>query len=352
MTPDTLFHAQKKGKTCISVIIPLQNKTSDKIVVEKSLENVGWLLEEVYPAGEIRKIIKALHELYAQIEYSTHPLGIGIYITDGFSKLVCFPFEVKGKIHIGESFWIKELLLLNYYATDYYVLEIAEKLVTLYKGKLNKLVKVEDSRFPDVMENHIEPVYISLNAGHVMVKDNKPFLKNCLLHVDNKLSHYLGDRLLIVAGPEKYLMQFHEITTHWTHIVGNITGDYSHQPLLGLEENAWSLMKEWQDRHKEVLANEWLAKKALHKLYDIREIWSAAMKNKDLILLVEKDYSLPVYQDKADGSIHMKPPHTPFRIITDVVNEIMRIVLEDKGEVILLENGCLDKFHHIVLLTS
>jgi hypothetical protein len=344
MSLSELFRAQEKGRTCISIIIPFEDKLSVKIQVGKTIEKVECLLQGIYSEDEIRKFLIALDKL----QYPIHQQGIGIYITEGFVKLARFPFTVKEKIHIGESFWVKELICLDYYKVDYYVLQVSENVINLYKGKLNKLEKVEDKRFPYLLEQY-SPVY----AGNIQIKEAaKPLLKNYLLGADNKLSHYLGEKLLVLSGPEKHLVQFHEITNNWTHIVGNITGNYMNEQQSVLEENVWPLMSDWLDNHKEVLANEWLAKKSLNKISDIREIWRAAVAGKGIILLVEEDYSLTAYQERADGGIHIKPPHTTYRIISDVVNEIMRIVLEEGGEVIILKNGSLDKYHQMVLLTE
>jgi hypothetical protein len=351
MAPSELFEIQGNGKTCISIIISLQNKLSEKMQIKKTIKKVEGLLQGIYSADEIRKILSTLDKLVDKLECTVNPPGVGIYITEKFSKLVRFPFVVKEKIHIGESFWVKELICLDYYKVGYYVLQVSGNVINLYKGKLNHLEKVQDKRFPYLME-HYTPAHV----GDILIKDkvavNNNMLKNYLVSADNKLSHYLGENLLVLTGPEKDLMQFHEITNHWTHVVGDIPGNYIDEPLSLLEENVWPLMRDWLDNHKEVLANEWLAKNALHKISDIREIWRAAVSGKALILMVEKDYALPAYQDRLNGGIHIKVPHTTYRIISDIVNEIMRIVLEEGGDVIILKNGSLNNYHHMVLLTE
>jgi hypothetical protein len=335
MALSELFRAQEKGKTCISIIIPPDNKPS------KTIEKVEGLLVGIYSADEMRKVLTALHKLAEKLVVNQQ--GIGIYITEGFARLVRFPFMVKDKIHIGESFWIRELISLDYYTVNYYVLELSEDVINLYKGRLNKLERVEDKRFPYSLEQ-----YAPAFSGNVQIYDaltlNKNRLKNYMLAADNKLCHYLGEKLLVLAGPEKHLIQFREVTNHWTHVAGNITSSDIN--------DVWFVMRDFLDNHKEVLANEWLAKRALHKISDIREIWRAAVAGKGLILMVEKDYSLSAYQESADGRIHIKPPDNTYRIISDVVNEIMKIVLEEDGEVIIVKNGSLDNYHRMVLLTE
>lgn len=363
MTPSQLFHMQEKGKICISLIISLQHIVPDNgtlaLQVKKAVERTGSLLEGMFPLKEIKTIIKRLENLTGNIKHECNQQGIGIYIThEGPGTLVQFPFAVKDKLHIGESFWIRELLYLEYYKVDYYVLEISNKITRLYKGKLNNMQEVHDNRFPHIMEDaqSIAPV-LNYNFHNNTIEKDKPTLqyyrmKNTFLAIDHKLSHYLGEYPLVVAGPEKQLLLFNNITNHWTHIVGNVTGNFRNEPVCILEENVWPEIKDWLNRRKEVVANEWLQKRALHKICGIRDIWRAAVTGKGKILLVEKDYSLSAFQCTEDGEIYLKPPQKATRIISDAVDEIMKIVLGEKGEVIVLENGSLPNYQQMVLLAE
>lgn len=363
MTPAQLIHMQEKGKICISFIISLQHILPDNgtvaLQVKKAIEKTGSLLEGMFPLKEMKTIMKRLEKLTGDIKHECNQQGIGIYIThEGPGTLVQFPFAVKDKLHIGESFWIRELLYLDYYKVEYYVLEISQKITRLYKGKLNNIQEVHDNRFPHVMEeNEYATPVLNYAINNNIIEKDKPTLqhnrmKTALLAIDHKLSHYLGEYPLVVAGPEKQLLLFNNITNHWTHIVGNVTGNFRNEPLSVLEENVWPEIKDWLNRRKEVVANEWLEKRALHKICGIRDIWRVAVAGRGKILLVEKDYSLPAFQDVAGGGIHLKPPHTAIRIISDAVDEIMKIVLEEKGEVIILENGSLPNYQHMVLLAE
>ena len=353
---------QDKGTICISLIISLQHILPDNgtlpLQVKKATEKTGSILEGMFPFKEIKKLLKRLDSLTGNIRHECNQQGVGIYITqEGRGTLVQFPFAVKDKLHIGESFWIRELLYLEFYKVEYFVLNISQKITTLYKGKLNNIQEVHDSRFPHVMEDqpYIDPVLNGVR-NNITKKDRQLLtnnrLKNMLLTIDHKLSHYLGEYPLLLVGPEKQLLLFNSITNHWTHIVGNVTGNFRNKPLSVLEENVWPEIKNWLNRRKEVVANEWLEKRALHKICGIRDIWRAAIAGRGKILLVEKDYSVAAFQCSDDGEIYLKPPKKATRIISDAVDEIMKIVLGKKGEVIIVENGSLSNYRHMVLLSE
>lgn len=341
MIPAQLFHTQDKGKTCVSLIISFQHISTGKdamaLQVKKIIDKTRIMLEGMVPLKEKQKLINSLEKLTGDIKWECNVRGIGLYITPaGAGTLVQFPFEVRERIHIGESFWIRELLYLDYYTVDYYVLEISQKVIRLYKGKLNTLTEIHDCRFPYRIEKE-ERVMPDLSFAAIR-------RKKMFEEIDNKLTHYVGEYPLLIAGAEKQVLLFQEITNHWMHIVGHINGP--------LEENVWPKIKEWLDRRKEVVANEWLEKRALHKICGVRDIWRSAVEGHGKILLVERDYSLTAFQQKEDGSIHVKPPHTSIRIISDAVDEIMKIILDEKGEVIILENGALPAYQHMVLLAE
>ena len=284
MTPTQLFHMQEKGKICISLIISLQhilpNNETVALQVKKAIDKTRNLLEGMFPLNEMKALMKRLEKLTDNIKHEYDQQGIGIYIIhDGPGTLVQFPFAVKDNIHIGKSFWIKEILHLDYYKVEYYVLEISQKITRLYKGKLNNIQEVHDSRFPHVMEgNEYAIPVLNYAINNNTIEKDKPILQHkrmeiALQAIDHKLSHYLREYPLVVAGPEKQLLLFNKITNHWPHIVGNVTGNFRNDPLSVLEENVWPEIKDWLNRRKEVVANEWLEKRALHKICGIRNIW-------------------------------------------------------------------------------
>ena len=83
----------------------------------------------------------------------------------------------------------------------------------------------------------------------------------------------------------------------------------------------------------------------------IRDVWAMAKMGKGLTLLVEKDYHAVGYVDSSNEvKLYENPPTAKHHVITDTVEEIISTVIEKKGDIVVVENGVLEKFGRIALL--
>ena len=335
MMGSSLFEAQEKGETCISVIISFRHRSDIRcacLQVKKVIEKVELLLQGIFPETEIRQLLITIRSLAVINDKAALPEGIGIYLAKGFSQRVDFPFSVKERVHIGESFRLRELVRLDYYAVNYFVLGIGEHTNHLYKGHLNELSEITDKRFPEELTTNWSSSY-----------DQDTLVKGGALHTtDLKLDHYLEDHVLILAGEKEDLADFTEITTHADNIAGCIKGSL----------DAWSFLRKWLDGHLTEVASALLQRRNLQACCGVREIWRQAQEGKALVLLVEEGYAEPAWLCPADGCLHLKPPRTESKVIPDVVNEIMSIVLQEKGEVVILKDGTLKDYEGMVMLSN
>ena len=72
---------------------------------------------------------------------------------------------------------------------------------------------------------------------------------------------------------------------------------------------------------------------------------------KALVLLVEKDYHSVGYVDPSNEvKLYLNPPLGKHQVITDAVEEIISTVIEKKGDIVVVENGMLEKYGRIALL--
>lgn len=84
----------------------------------------------------------------------------------------------------------------------------------------------------------------------------------------------------------------------------------------------------------------------------IREIWKAAKEGNALQLMVEKDFSLPGFlTERNEYNLHLQSIIMPHQVLADAVDDLMEIVLEKKGHVVLLENDALVDYQRIALIT-
>lgn len=353
---------------CISIVVPLQNimsqdKKAALHTAGKAIEKAEDILQGTHPR-HYEKLLTSLRKLLEEFDRLYDPLaeGAGFYVSPNYHKLIQFPFPVRERIQLGDTFLIREVLYQEHYAINYFVLHLNEKVIQCYKGRLNKLEEVSDQNFPRELHDDYEysrPARSSSHAGQEGVKGfekDKSILEATRLKThyrmaDHLLDKYLGASQLIIAGPKKNIAYFQETTHHKKNIIASINGNYSHTAHDELGNRCWAVLKNWIDEREHTLIIDLIREKwQQHAVEGVKEVWKAANDGRGYKLLVEKDYSCTGFLEEKSGKLQLKAPGSKHRIITNVVDEIMRIVLEKSGEVEFVQNGALEAHQQIALI--
>lgn len=360
---------KEKGDICITVISPTHRpspeKRIDKVHLEGAIQRAKDYLQNQYNGKNINSHMEALDELYRNIDFNDNTEGIGLFVSAGIKKLVQFSFPVKEKVIIGNSFEIRDLLYEAYYNRPYDVLLLSEKEAKLFNGRLNTLTEITDDHFPQ--NNTAEYEYNkaargSSYGGYAFVKEvekDKSIMEeirfeNFFRQIDALLTGYLINQTpLIVVSAGKNLAHFRKITQHDKNIVSYISGNYFLSAANELGELSWNEMKVHLDNDKENLIRD-LNEKIGEGLgiTGIQDIWKAAKEGRGFKLLVEKDFSLPGFIiNEEEYHLYLHPPKVAHHVLADAVNELIEIVLEKKGEVVMVENDRLKDHARIALIT-
>ncbi|WP_143306435.1 baeRF3 domain-containing protein [Chitinophaga vietnamensis] len=370
MLPEDLIRiGGETGQPCISLIVPVlqplpEEKKADSQMLQDAIQKVGDFLKEMYPASLVEKLLVSLRQLKETLDKDNNPAitGVGLYVSPDRHACFSFPFPVQEKISISNAFEIRELLFLQHYAIDYFLLEINGKKISLYKGGLNKLEEIKDEHFPRHFHDDYEyskPARGLSSTGNSVVqsfeKDKSTMIADRLKHfyreADEWLASYVGKSPLVVAGPTKDLALLEEISSHNKNTIGAIKGNYTHTTLQQLADKAWALVHKWIDdqEHKDILE---LIQQTGRRLVveGIKNVWKAANEGRGLKLLVEKDFARPAFIDAKDR-LFLKPPKVKHRITIDIIDDIMKKVVEKNGEVKFVKEGVLLEQQHIALIT-
>lgn len=354
---------------CLSLIIPLQNGSSQsrKAVttqIKKVVKKAEEYIENTYPA-QAAQLKSALEEQYTLFEknYHTDAAGLGIYVSASGARQFLFPFPVEEKIHLSDSFCIRELLYLEHYASGYVLLHINGKTAECYMGKLNELQAISDGMFPLQFKNDYEyakPAQLTSHGGYEgtksFEKDKSALqairLRDFYREADRRLKGLLNERLLIIAGPEKDCALFREVTEHKQHLIGEVPGNYAHTGLKKLADKCWGVVRRWIDQ-KEADSVSQLVEKTWpkHMIDGIKNVWRAAQDGKGLKLLVEKDYACAGFIGDKAGKFYLKAPKLAHRTIADAVDDIIKTVLLKNGDVLFADKDTLREHQHIALVT-
>ena len=67
--------------------------------------------------------------------------------------------------------------------------------------------------------------------------------------------------------------------------------------------------------------------------------------------MVEKDFRKSGFITDDGYQFHERPTGKPYKVVTDVVDDIMEMVLKMGGQVFLTDNHLLKDYQHIALIT-
>jgi hypothetical protein len=364
---ETLKRLQsEKGNICVSVIVPTHrtspDRRTDPLNTQKAIEKAEGLMMMKYPADIVVSLTKKLKELFLQIDFDHNEDGLGLFVSPNIQLQTSFPFPVKEKIIVGDSFGIRDVLYKENFSDPYHVLLLTEQGARLFYGSLNFLEETIDSQFPLHYEDdyiYNPPIRTTSYAGQAHVRSiekDKSELEairySSFLHlVDTFLDQYLlNNDALIVLGVKKNLALYEKISRHQQKLVGKIAGNYSHLNLKQLSDLVLPVIFGYQQDIRAKLIEEFREQHTRGK-GGIQDVWKAAIERSAFKLLVEKDYSCAGFLDADKKHIYLKPPQKPHTKLADAVDALIELILEKEGHVYFVENGLLKDYGRIALIT-
>ena len=359
----------KNNKTtpCVSVILPVHSASHEHIIDEMEVDKIFAKAKDqiinIYGRenGE-EKIFEKLDELSMEVDRTSNSVaGLGFFVSPDVSRVVKFPFPVKEKVVVGNNFEVRDILYMSDTMLDYYVLQINEKVVKLYEGNCVSLRQVNDENFPACFFDDYEYArpYLGSSYGYSLKSTEKDksvvkeqrFISN-LKHIDQLLSNYLINGIpLIISGNSKHLGYFKKISTNYEKIIGVIHGNYIHEDIKKFGELCFDRINNYLSEKESTILKRLdnaIGKKLA--VYGVEEVWKAAREGKGLILLVEQNFSCQGFLTDNEESLLLKVPKGNHKIILDVVNEIIEIVTQKNGKVILVKDGKLDHVERIAMI--
>jgi uncharacterized protein YlbG (UPF0298 family) len=358
----------QKGKTCISIVLPLHNLTIDqkvnKIHLAKAVKEVGEKLkseftEEAYP------LIESINRLHDQIEFTRNDEGIGLYISKEVSFYSTFPFSVSENIVIDKSFRLRELLMKQQYAVPYNVLYVHEREIRLFIGRLRQLKEIRNWEFPMIYEESYEyqpSSQASSYGGYAHVKSferdktaiEKTRHEAFIQQADDQLHKYLqNSELLILCGVTRYTSAFLNRTAHADKILSVLNGSYNPLDETTFSNMVWPLVESFI--HEQMIDgiseyNEKIGEGLAEK--GILTVWEAVYNGRADTLLIEKNYQPKGFLINHNSwQLYLKPLVRNHIVVEDAVNRLLEALMEKNGRVLFVEDGMLSEFEHIALIT-
>lgn len=354
----------QKGPGCISVILPLQKLPSDGkqniITINNALDNILTLIEAQYQPPVSNQLASAVIEMRKSISLTKGIEGVGMFISPSFTKLVEFPFPVKEKVSLGDSFVIRDVVYKYSHLQDYLLLMLNTGTVHLKRGSGDTLEEVADGNFPVAFSDNYEynspgQANAPVIGGHMAEKDKSVMqqirYQDFFKSIDEKLNGYVLNYVpLVVAGVNKNLGYFEKLTRHTDRIIGTLPGSYDHDNEHQLKQRVWTVIKEYRDSNQDETIRAAGEMDPGMFSTGIQSVWTDAYLGKGHRLLVERDFTQPGFVGTDELNLALSVPDNEHRILSDAVDDIIETVLEKDGEVVFVENGKLEEFGRIGLI--
>lgn len=358
----------QKGKTCVSIILPLHNLTidqkADKIHLEKAVKEICEELKNNFP-DKAEKLIDSIHNLEQQIKFNRNDEGIGLYVSENVSFYLTFPFPPTEHLSIDKSFRIRELLLKDQYALPYNILYVDEKEIRLYTGKLKQLQEIRNGEFPMIYEEEYEYQRSSRTtsyAGHSHVKSfekDKTTLEKMrhesFVHQADELLHkYIqNSQVFVLCGITRYTSAFLNRTAHADKVVTVLNGNYNHFTETDFANMVWPSVEAFIfEKMVDEVSN--FKEKIGEGLTDegIIAVWDAVVNGRGDTLLVEKNLQVKAFTTNHNSwQLLLQPPKRKYTELQDAVDTLLEILIEKNGRVVFTEDGMLSDYQHIALIT-
>jgi hypothetical protein len=337
----------------------MQNPT----LVFKAIQKVKQILTQTNVPKDMREALQLkLEQIEKQIDYIRLQEVLAIFVSQNISIVDSFPVKLKEKIAVGKRFALKEIYYLAQHSQPYYLLALSKKRVPLYRCEGRLLHEIRNNDFPKVYTNEYEYAYPSLGSstgpGIKNVEGDKSVVEegrqiDFLKQVDKGVGKYLKDNMqLIVAGVDEELANFKHTTSHGKNIIGVIKGNYAVDALQSLSDMAWEKIKISMQENTEHLLNKLAESLGKNSAIDgIRDVWAMTKLGRGLTLLVERDYSCPGFIDPTNEvKLYLNPPSVKHDFVADAVEEIIGVAADKRGDIVVVENGQLEKYGRIALL--
>lgn len=349
-----------KGR-CLSIILPnpVISKVNAAEVILRGLTKARLLVNSAeIPDAEKQALLLKIEQVRTDLPKNFSP-GIGIFLSPTDSLVVDFPFKVKRRITLAESFESRDMLYLMEYLSPYLVLSLSKTEVRLFRGEKDQLTEVEDDDFPVSVPADYEynRASISSSTGYSLkgVERDKSVilsvrLKTMLRTAEHRLLQHRRQfsPLIILAGTERLISYYLEITRLPKEEFLRVSGSYGHRSVKILGARCWQAVLHHKQKTDDALVRNLRENDNGHLAKGIEESWQAINEGRGLILAVERDYRCQAYVDQTHG-VRLKAPKRPFKVLPDAVSALLEDAGKKRMRVILVENNKLRDFGHVAV---
>ena len=329
----------------VSIFLPFDPKMGMKgkltFSLSKAIDKAVSELKNKYPGEMSMLVIQKLKAIVKSLNFSTHKRSVAIFVSPVFEKVYYLNMDVEEKVIVNESLQIRNLVYSKKQTLPFHILLLKEKESRIFLNASNSFVKV---------------VPESAMPGNTGRHDAKEMMKTFLHRIDDSLGIILKYNKLpvFVMGAENLLSQFKNITNHREAIIEYVQGDYEEYSVEYLKKILHLCIADWEKTKEKYLLRQ--LKEASDKnmlVTGMADVWREVMNRRGQILLIEKRYIDDIVPEEKDLlNDEMPVSYNKFSCIKNRVDELMEKVLENGGNVELVNDGFLQGYAPIALIKN
>lgn len=336
----------------VSILAPTHrtapSNKQDPIKVKNLVRKAIDRLHGEFAKREVAAIVNNLQELVRKVDWEHTLDGLALFASRTKSAAVSLPFRVKPRAVIDETFATRDLVYAYNRAVPYRVLLLSHT-VRLYDAWTTVLDERTAKPFPMVHRGaggaSKLPGGPGVNRSAVRDDAHRKFFKT----VDDAVEavQKANPLPLIVAGVERNLAFYREVTRQSAAVVGMLAGNYDTTAPTALGKLVWPVFQTGATgRRTDALVQLDSAVGVNRHASGIDQVWRAAVSGKCKTLLVEKDFKYPA-DVSPDGDRLMPYTGKGAAAFDDAVDEAIERVMETGGEVFFYDPGTLDVHQRI-----
>ncbi|HLS30451.1 MAG TPA: hypothetical protein VK021_06315 [Flavobacteriaceae bacterium] len=340
---------------CVTLILKTHkvhpDNKKDVILLKNKIAEANQRLQSEYGEEIAERYTEKLEKLAEDIDYRHNDHGLMLFVNDDIAEFLRLPIKLNSRIILDDTFATRPIVRALHRSSNYYILVIS-------KGKARMLQASSDTLEEEFTTGGF-PVEDPDLLGLIKATPSKAtrvtnLTKEFFNRVDKMANNIRRKNPLnvIICSDESNYHDYMKIADNPNTILGYI-------PLKKFNETADNLVRKVWPKVEELILKKNRSrieelKQAISSgnyLGDLNDIWQAVQKGRGRTIFVEERYFQPVRNE--DGIL------TPISTedikdkndINDIVDDMIEYTLEFGGDAVFLEEGSLENFNKIALVT-
>ncbi len=337
---DTFLRLRKvRALPCLTIVLPTHTTSpenqQDKVVLKNLAHQARERLLARYHERDLKGLFEQLDAVQAEIDHHHNTGCLALFLTNDTCEYLSLDIAVEPQVVIEDNFATRVLVQAMSGANSYYVLTLSQKSTHLWQVYRDQAHASHLGGFP-VLDKIVQAIADEHDHWSKDEAVMRAYFETVALHLDAALAE--ATLPLVVAGSDRALEMFHQVSRHGKPILTKINGNFDNSTAADIGKIAWPKVQAAElHKQEESLQKLSVALSSSKVVVGAAQVYAMAKEGRGEILFVEEGYFEPgsMHGDHVAVGVHVG------HAITDIVDEIMETVLEMKGQVIFVAPGML-----------